>query len=79
MPDGPYSIITLADVSEVSNLILIKIVIMLFIIFSIKRIITSKPSTVLVLEVTDGNNCIQLPIQQLPTNIVSYHFSVQRY
>ena len=75
MPDGPYSIITLADVSEVSNLILIKIVIMLFIIFCIKHIITSKPSTVLVLEVTDGNKCIQLPIQQLPTNIVSCHFS----
>ena len=35
----------------------------------------SKTSTTLILEVIDGNKCIQLPIQHLSNNIMSCHFS----
>ena len=69
----PYNVST-SDIADITNLVLAKMVLSIFIFFGIWYIVKTKSKTILMLDITDGNKCIQLPIQELPNNIVSCHF-----
>ena len=70
-----YPTLTLSDISDTSNVYLAIFIIIVCIALIIRRIIKSKVKTVLVLEITDGNRCIQMNVQTLPSNVMSCHFT----
>ena len=70
----PTTSITFEAISEMSNLVLVKVILLTFMLCFAIHIMKSKSKTNLILEITDGNKCIQLPIQQIPNNILSCHF-----
>ena len=70
----PSNNVSISDISDITNLVLAKYFMVLSIIFCIWLCIRNKSKSTLMLDITDGNKCIQIPIQQLPNNIASCHF-----
>ena len=69
----PYNV-SISDISDITILILAKVFLVITIIFCIWFCFKSKSKTLLMLDITDGYKCIQIPIQKLPNNIISCHF-----
>ena len=69
----PYNV-SISDIADITNIVLAKILLTFIIIFCIWFCLRNKSKSILMLDITDGNNCIQIPVQHLPHNIASCHF-----
>ena len=66
--------LTISNISKSSNLYVAILILVFCIVIFIRQLLKTKINTTLVLDITDGNSCIQLNVQSLPSNIISCHF-----
>ena len=70
-----YPALTLAQISDTSTMYLVAFTVCILVVVIVRKILNSKFKTILVLEITDGIECIRVNVQTLPANIASCHFS----
>ena len=70
-----YPALTLAQISDTSTMYLVAFTVCILVVVIVRKILNSKFKTILVLEITDGIECIRVNVQTLQANIASCHFS----